>query len=152
MEKLKGSKGCFVCDTTGTNTRSLGVTLYWDDEARKTVIPFTPDDSWCGYEGIVHGGILTALCDDAMAWSARQASTEWSVTASISIRFLRPVESGKNYTASGSASGIEGRKIRTEARITNEAGKVCADAKAVFVAVENKEDGNRVRETKIQKH
>lgn len=138
LEKLEGSKGCFVCDKTGTNLRSLGVTLFWDDEARRTVIPFTPDDSWCGYEGIVHGGILTALCDDVMAWSARKASGEWSVTANISVRFLRPVESGKSYTASGSASRVDGRKIHTEAKITNEAGKVCADAKAVFVAVKNK--------------
>ncbi|MDO9508707.1 MAG: PaaI family thioesterase [Thermovirgaceae bacterium] len=152
MEKLEGSKGCFVCDKTGTNTRSLGVTLYWDDESRQTVIPFTPEDSWCGYEGIVHGGILTALCDDVMAWSARQTSGEWAVTANISLRFLRPVESGKNYTASGNATVVEGRKIHTEARIINEAGKVCADARAVFVAVKNKETGNRIQETEVQKH
>ncbi len=138
MIKLEGSKGCFVCDRTGTNARSLGVTLYWDEDSKRTVIPFTPKTDWCGYEGIVHGGIITALCDDVMAWSARQASGEWSVTANISVRFLRPVKSGESYTASGSASAVEGRKIRTEARITNEAGKICADAKAVFVAVKNK--------------
>ena len=138
LEKLKGSRGCFVCDKTGTNTRSLGVTLFWDEDENKTVIHFTPDPSWCGYEGIVHGGIITALCDDVMAWSARQASGEWAVTASISLRFLRPVESGKIYTASGSASVVEGKKIHTEARIINEAGKICADAKAVFVAVKTK--------------
>ncbi len=139
LEKLEGSRGCFVCDKTGVNPRSLGVTLFWDEESDTTVIPFTPDDSWCGYEGIVHGGILTAICDDVMAWSARKASGEWSVTASISVRFLRPVGSGKSYTATGRASAVEGRKIRTEARITNEEGKVCADAKAVFVVVKNKE-------------
>ncbi|HOP52582.1 MAG TPA: PaaI family thioesterase, partial [Synergistales bacterium] len=76
MEKLEGSRGCFVCDRSGTNPRSLGVTLFWNDDEQQTVIPFTPDDSWCGYEGIVHGGILTALCDDAMAWSAKKALTE----------------------------------------------------------------------------
>lgn len=138
LEKLEGSQGCFVCDKTGTNSRSLGVTLYWDEDLKRTVIPFAPDSSWCGYEGIVHGGILTALCDDVMAWSARKASGEWSVTANISVRFLRPVESGKNYTASGSASKVEGRKIHTEAKILNEEGKTCADAKATFVAVKTK--------------
>lgn len=138
FEKLEGSRGCFVCDKTGTNNRSLGVTLFWDEEEKRTFIPFKPDPSWCGYEGIVHGGIITALCDDVMAWSARQASGEWAVTASISIRFLRPVESGKNYTASGNAKSVEGRKIHTEARVINEGGKVCADAKAVFVAVKAK--------------
>ncbi len=138
MIKLEGSKGCFVCDRTGTNARSLGVTLYWDEDSQKTVIPFTPKADWCGYEGVVHGGILTALCDDAMAWSAKQASDKWSVTANISVRFLRPVEAGKNYTVSGHASEPEGRKIHTEARILDEDGKVCADARGVFVAMKNK--------------
>jgi len=138
VQELEGSKGCFVCDRTGTNPRSLGVVIYWDEEACQTVIPFYPDDSWCGYEGIIHGGILTALCDDAMAWSAKKALTEWTVTASMNVRFLRPVKSGQKYTVFGSASDVEGRKVRTTARIVNEDGKVCVDAKATFVAVKTK--------------
>ncbi|HOI82496.1 MAG: PaaI family thioesterase [Thermovirgaceae bacterium] len=138
MEKLEGSRGCFVCDRSGTNPRSLGVTLFWNDDEQQTVIPFTPDDSWCGYEGIVHGGILTALCDDAMAWAAKKALTEWTVTAGMNIRFLRPVRSGHDYTAFGHSTGVEGRKVRTAARIVGEDGKVCVDAKATFVAVKTK--------------
>ena len=138
LKELEGSKGCFVCDPTGTNPRSLGAVIYWDEGAGQTVIPFTPDETWCGYEGIVHGGILTALCDDAMAWSAKKALAEWTVTASMSIRFLRPVKSGQRYTVFGSAADVEGRKVRTTARIVNDDGKVCVDAKATFVAVKTK--------------
>jgi len=135
LEELEGSRGCFVCDRSGANPRSLGVVLYWDGDSGRTVIPFTPDDTWCGYEGIVHGGILAALCDDAMAWAARQALGEWTVTAGMSIRFLRPVKSGAGYTAYGSALSVDGRKVKTAARIVGEDGKFYVDAKATFVGV-----------------
>lgn len=135
MTELEGSRGCFVCDRSGTNPRSLGVILYWDEDSRRTVIPFTPEESWCGYEGIVHGGILAALCDDAMAWAANQSLEEQTVTAGISIRFLRPVKSGGKYTAFGSVTSVEGRKVKTTARIAGEDGKTCVDAKATFVGV-----------------
>jgi uncharacterized protein (TIGR00369 family) len=135
LEELEGSKGCFVCDRSGANPRSLGVVLYWDGDSGRTVIPFTPDDTWCGYEGIVHGGILAALCDDVMAWAARQALGEWTVTAGMSIRFLRPVKSGVGYTAFGNALSVDGRKVKTAARIVGEDGKTCVDAKATFVGV-----------------
>ncbi|HDQ92862.1 MAG TPA: PaaI family thioesterase, partial [Synergistetes bacterium] len=62
MLKLEGSGGCFVCDRSGTNPRSLGVTIYWDEDENRTIIPFTPQADWCGYKDVVHGGILTALC------------------------------------------------------------------------------------------
>ncbi|HON34258.1 MAG: PaaI family thioesterase [Thermovirgaceae bacterium] len=135
LEELEGSRGCFICDRSGTNPRSLGVILYWDGDSERTVIPFTPDDTWCGYEGIVHGGILSALCDDAMAWAAKKAIENWTVTADMSIRFLRPVKSGARYTAFGNSLSVDGRKVKTEARIIGEDGKTYVDAKGTFVGV-----------------
>jgi uncharacterized protein (TIGR00369 family) len=135
MEELQGSNGCFVCDRTGENPRSLGLKIFWDDGERRSVIPFAPEASWCGFEGFVHGGILTAICDDAMAWAARKETGAWSVTANLSVRFLRSVKAGSSYEARGSLARQDGKKFHTQAVIHDSAGKLCVEAKAVFVEV-----------------
>jgi len=144
MEELPGSNGCFVCDRAGTNPKTLGVRIFWDEKANQTVIPFVPEPSWCGFQGIAHGGILTAICDDAMAWAARRRTGSWSVTANLSVRFLRGVLAGSRYEARGELTRQEGRKFHTQATIKNESGETCVEAKAVFVEVpEEKIFGSR---------
>ncbi len=135
MEELPGSKGCFVCDITGENPRSLKLKILWDETKSQTVVPFVPEASWCGFEGFVHGGILTAICDDAMAWASRKESDAWSVTANISIRFLRSVQVGAPYEARGELLRRDGKKFHTQAVVRDQEGKACVEAKAVFVEV-----------------
>jgi uncharacterized protein (TIGR00369 family) len=135
MENLPGSNGCFVCDGTDKNPKSLKLKILWDESANQTVIPFVPDDSWCGFEGFTHGGILTAICDDAMAWAARKGSGAWSVTANISVRFLRSVKVGSAYEARGEMARRDGKKFHTQAVIRDSEGKPCVEAKAVFIEV-----------------
>lgn len=135
MEELPGSNGCFVCDGTGENPRSLRLKIFWDEGERKSVIPFVPEASWCGFEGFTHGGILTAICDDAMAWAARKGTGAWSVTANLSVRFLRSVKAGSSYEAHGFLARRDGKKLHTQAVIRDSGGKPCVEAKAVFVEV-----------------
>jgi len=135
-EKMPGYDGCFVCDKSGKNPRSLGVSIYWDPENQEIKIPFRPDETWCGFEGIVHGGILAALTDDAMSWALKKATKSFGFTASLSVRYLRPVKTGESYTAVGTVNHQEGKKVQTKARIIDENGKVHVDAKALFVLQE----------------
>jgi len=135
MEELPGSNGCFVCDAAEKNPRSLRLKIFWDEESKQTVIPFTADPSWCGFEGYTHGGILTAICDDAMAWAARKGTGAWSVTANLSVRFIRSVLVGLPYEVRGELARQDGKKFHTQAVIRDAEGKPCVEAKAVFVEV-----------------
>ncbi|MBL3593528.1 MAG: PaaI family thioesterase [Synergistaceae bacterium] len=138
MERLPNSSGCFVCGTQEENPRGLAVALYWDDEARQTVIPFEADRSWCGYEGVVHGGIQAALADDAMAWAIRRGEGIWSVTARMEGTYRKPVPMGRPLKALGRVVSRKGRKIATEAEIVDEAGEILAQFKALFIEVDEK--------------
>jgi len=133
LKEMDGYDGCFVCDRSGKNPKALGVTIYWNTGEERSEIPFTPELEWCGFEGIVHGGILAALADDAMSWALKQAVGGFGYTANMSIRYLRPVKLGSSYTAVGNVTKVEGRKVHTRSRILDESGKVCVDVKALFV-------------------
>lgn len=144
MERLPGSPGCFVCDNDGSNPRSLHLHLMWDDEKGEVHIPFAPDETWCGYSGLVHGGILASVFDDAMAWAVRQVGGDWGVTADFHIRYRRPVTAGGEYTVRGRVESRRGRKAKTTAEIVDAEGNVLAEADALFVGG----SGAKLRETK----
>ena len=140
MEKLPRSRGCFVCGKPEDNPRSLGVDIFWDGGEEKTEIKISPDHTWCGYEGIVHGGLIASVFDDAMAWAVRQTIGGWAVTGEMSVRYLRPVKANHEYTVEGRVDKLSGRRITTAALMTDERGKKVAEAKALFIRVPGGED------------
>ncbi|MBL3538156.1 PaaI family thioesterase [Aminivibrio sp.] len=135
MEKMPGSRGCFVCGSPEENRRSLGVEIYWNEEENRTEITIRPDITWCGYDGVVHGGIIASVFDDAMAWAVRKTIDSWAVTGEISVRYLRPVREGKEYVVEGRVGRLSGRKITTAARMADDSGKTVAEATALFIRI-----------------
>jgi uncharacterized protein (TIGR00369 family) len=133
MEKLPGSPGCFVCDNDGSNPRSLRVSLIWSEETKEVHIPIEPDGTWCGYDGVVHGGIVASVFDDAMAWAVRKNVGPWSVTADFRIRYRKPIRAGENYTVKGRVTATRGRRTRTAAQLVDGKGVVFAEADALFI-------------------
>lgn len=143
MELLPGSPGCFVCDNDESNSRSLHLKLFWNEEEKMVYIPFTADKSWCGYSGVVHGGVLASIFDDAMAWAVRKESGEWGVTADFHIRYRKPVLADKNYTVKGKLENQRGRKFKTSAQILDTESNVLAEADALFVGISRADTHNK---------
>jgi uncharacterized protein (TIGR00369 family) len=114
------------------------LSIFWNDEERRTEIPILPNSTWCGYEGVVHGGIIASVFDDAMAWAIRRESGSWAVTGEISVRYLRPVLAGTRYVVEGRVEKSSGRRISTVAVMKEENGKKVAEANALFVRIREK--------------
>lgn len=141
MEQLPRSKGCFVCGETSENPRSLGLSIFWNEEERRTEIPMTPDSTWCGYEGVVHGGVIASVFDDAMAWAVRREQGTWAVTGDMRVRYLRPVLAGKEYVVEDRVERSSGRRISTAAVMKDEKGRKVAEGKALFLLLPGKKEG-----------
>ena len=133
LERMPGSSGCFVCGNDGSNPRSLGVTLMWCEEERAVYIPFEGDATWCGYDGVIHGGILASLFDDAMGWALHREVGEWGVTADFRIRYRRPAFAGRPHVVKGEVVSLKGRKAKMTARIYDAEDKVTTEAEALFI-------------------
>jgi len=143
LEKVKGSRGCFVCGNPETeNPRSLGVDIFWDRENEMTVIPLHPDESWNGYPGVVHGGIIAALMDDSMAWSVFKTAGTWGVTAKMTLRYRRSMKTSSEYTVRGRVTKVTGKRYSTESSIMDKDGNIIAESSGLFIIHENmNEDG-----------
>jgi acyl-coenzyme A thioesterase PaaI-like protein len=125
--------GCFGCGRLNPHGLRLEFFLAEDGEAVWT--PFTPVAEHEGYAGVVHGGIVSAVLDEVMAW-ALYARGLWAVTGKIEVRFRWPLKVGVATRASGRVVGERGRFVTTSGEVRRQAdGQVLAEATATFVRV-----------------
>jgi uncharacterized protein (TIGR00369 family) len=131
MEQLRDNQRCYVCGKK--NPHGLAVEFEISRETRSIRAPFTPSDFHQGYEGIVHGGILSSLLDEAMAKLAFSLGIP-AVTAEIEVKFKAPASPGDTLVVTGSLINETRRLIRAEAKI--ERGPVViAEAKGKLLRI-----------------
>ncbi|MGC1454803.1 MAG: PaaI family thioesterase [Nitrospirota bacterium] len=114
MKELRDNQRCFVCGRD--NPAGLGVDFEIDRERRSISAKFTPSDIYQGYEGIVHGGILSTLLDEAMAKLTVGLGMP-AVTAEMTVTFKAPAAPGEDLFVSGRLTHETRRLIRAEAKI-----------------------------------
>ncbi len=114
MNTLRDNQRCFVCGKD--NPAGLSVAFEINASSRTITAVFTPSDMHQGYEGIVHGGILSALLDEAMAKLTFGLGIP-AVTAEMTVKFKNPAAPGNSLSVSGRITEETRRLIRAEARI-----------------------------------
>jgi uncharacterized protein (TIGR00369 family) len=114
MKELRDNPHCYVCGKE--NPAGLGVAFEIDRDARTIRALFTPSPSHEGYEGIVHGGILSALLDEAMAKLAYGLGIP-AVTAEMTVTFRSPASPGEELSISGRLKRETHKLIEAEAVI-----------------------------------
>jgi len=107
MQKQPNSRMCFVCGME--NPIGLKAFFYEDDDGR-VILKYTPREEHQGYPGFVHGGIITALMDEAIGRVVTSLDI-WAVTAKLDLKFRKPVPLGEEITVVG-----ELVRLRFEAR------------------------------------
>lgn len=138
LERLSGSPGCFICDNDNSNPRALRLKLMWEEQSQTVSIDLIPDETWCGYSNIVHGGLIASVLDEAMAWAIKRKTGEWAFTADFQVRYKRPVKPGCAYQVKAQADAAGGRLINAKAELIDNNGKLTALAKAVFLPASGK--------------
>lgn len=132
MERQPGSRSCFVCGRE--NEGGLRAQFRGDralGEVRSTVsIP----ERFNGYPGVAHGGVLTALLDEAVVRTAllEGGFEDLRVTARIEVTFRRPVPTETPVTVVARPLGRAGTRARAEAEIRLPDGRVAARAEALL--------------------
>jgi uncharacterized protein (TIGR00369 family) len=114
MQQLRDNQKCYVCGKN--NPAGLAVDFKIDQTAKSIQATFVPADLHQGFEGIVHGGILSALLDEAMAKLAFNLGIP-AVTAEMTVKFKAPTAPGEELFISGRITQETKRLIQAEARI-----------------------------------
>lgn len=88
----------FTADDAPPSARWLGMqVLSWDKEAMRMRVAFNPPRDVINFNGVVQGGFLVAMMDDAMGFNAFVSLGMKTMQASIDIHthFFRPVAYGR---------------------------------------------------------
>lgn len=107
--------------------------LHFEPDDEGVVCRATLDAKFQGWRGIVHGGIAMALIDEAMAHAAGFAGHR-GVTASVNVRFRKPVPVDQPIVVRGRVTWTRRNVLGVEARVLDESGTLLVQGEGSFVS------------------
>ncbi len=116
---------CAIC-----SRRGLGLRFAVDDDGGVEA-PFEPPETCQGYDGMLHGGVISALLDSAMT-HCLFARGIVAVTGEMTVRFRHPVTIGDRLVVGARVSRSQRPLHLVEARLAP-GGVVTALAAAKFM-------------------
>jgi len=124
---------CFACGRE--NPVGLHLCFYEDPETHHIVAPLNIPDSYQGYPGVVHGGVLATILDETTgrAINIGRDEEQFWVTARLEMRYRRPTPTETPLTAVGWVVSLRSRTAEVAGEIRLPDGTVTAEAMAVVV-------------------
>lgn len=118
--------GCFVCGED--NRHGLQATFRSNGDLLCSFGSVVLGDSFQGWGQIVHGGILSALLDEACIYAAMGLGQQ-AVTAELQVRYRKPVPCGHQVIIFGEVIKHRRQMVQARSRLVL-AGEVHAEAEA----------------------
>jgi len=129
LPNMTGHK-CFGCGPT--NTSGLKMEFYTNGSSILSWV--TVPDHLCGWENLVHGGVLSTMLDEIMARAMIHSLRSLGLTTSMTVNFIKPVYVGREVMVEGKILGAkEDREATTEGIIYNDNGDVCTRSTGTFM-------------------
>ena len=123
---------CFGCG----HNNPIGLKLSFTKDGDTCRAEFTPGKAHQGWPGIVHGGILTCLLDEAMSYAAYFENVT-CLTASMQVRLRQPVKVEVPLVITASVTKNSRKLVETRAKICLKDGTVVAESTSKQFVIEN---------------
>jgi uncharacterized protein (TIGR00369 family) len=121
--EIRDDRTCFVCGEK--NPHGLRIQMRIDPERGEAAAEVVFEERFQGWAGIVHGGLLATVLDEALIYAAGAKGLK-CVTGEITVRYVKPASTGVRYT-------LKGRFLEENGRIVT-AGSELLDADGTQVA------------------
>ena len=133
MATQPSSRTCFVCG----RENPLGLAARWESDPDRREVRATLEipEHFNGFPGTVHGGILTALLDEAAVRTALLDGgfDDLMVTAKLEVAFRRPTPTCTPVVVVARLVRHAGSRAKAEAEIRLLDGTVSARAEALLM-------------------
>ncbi len=124
---------CFVCG----KKNPVGLHAVIRREKDKIIGEFISRKEHEGPRGLLHGGIIAALLDEVMVYLAHTVISpgQDTPTASLTIRFHKPVPTGKKIILEATTIGKHSRLVQAQASVRFEDGTLVARGEGKFIII-----------------
>jgi acyl-coenzyme A thioesterase PaaI-like protein len=129
--ELPHTAGCLVCGRE--NLHGLHLSLFVDPDTGIVTTRAIPTHFHIGFEGVVHGGWIATVVDEAMVWSAIWASRRSCLAGEFTVRFKRKLEVGQPVTVKAKVNSLRSRMIEVESEVCTAAGETAVIATGKYI-------------------
>ena len=134
---------CFGC---GVNN-PMGLKLKFTKDGETLITEFTPDKMHQGWPGLLHGGIVATLMDEAMS-NAAYATGKTCLTAEMQLRQRKPIDIDETLVITAWITRSRSKVIETAGKICLKDGTVVAESTAKQFIAENAAGEDKVKENR----
>ncbi len=127
---LTDNQNCFGCG----RHNPISLKLHFERDGDTNRAEFTPGPQHESYAGITHGGILSTVMDEAMAWVLWDQGLA-VIAGRMETRFRAPAVTGEKLCVEGWVEKRRGRTFLCGSRLSDSTGKTVAEASATFVLI-----------------
>ena len=128
--KFETYGNCFVCGENNPGGLHLNFEIDKDKQTLKTT--FIASTTFQGWDGIVHGGIISTLLDEAMSKLSFELGYN-AVMASLEVRFKKPAPILEPLHVYGEITEVSKRLVKAKARVVKQDGTILAEGKSTLI-------------------
>lgn len=121
---------CFVCG----QENPLGLKIRFEADEHQAWAYFDSPLAYEGYHGVIHGGIIATLLDEAMA-NIMVHQGLLAVTADMNVKYRKPLPIGQKVKVCGEITLQKSRTIHAKATLTDAAGAVYAQSTGTYIVL-----------------
>lgn len=133
MENFSDNNRCFVCGTG--NPHGLHLTFDYNEELSRVETAVLFPAHLQGWEGVVHGGIISTVLDEIMIKAAAKQKIK-CVTGEITVKFKKPALTNTTYILHGKVAEIKKKLVFTEGALLDKNGEILAGARGKLFHIE----------------
>lgn len=133
MLELPHTAGCLVCGRE--NPHGLRLSLHVEPADGAVHVRFVPHAHHIGFDGIVHGGVIATVVDEAMVWAATWAQKRFCVCGEMTVRFRQNARVGVPVIVTARVEHARAKMIQTTCEVTDESGATLAIGAGKYVPV-----------------
>lgn len=115
---------CFACSNPS------GLQLRFRHAPEGAVTRCTVPARYCGFDGLVHGGIIATILDETSCWAIFARLGKLGVTREMTTRFLKPVMVDTELVASGRVVSHDSRSAVVRSTLSDAAGNLLAEGES----------------------
>ena len=128
---------CFGCALDNP----IGLKLHFERDGKTARAEFIPTELYQGWQGIVHGGIIAVMLDEAAGWALMFEGMN-PVTTKMETWFRHPALIGEPLIITASITKKTGKRVETKAAITSGDGILIAECVSTYFVIKADEITN----------
>jgi acyl-coenzyme A thioesterase PaaI-like protein len=122
---------CYACGSANEH----GLHMQFRREGERTICEYRPPPFTQGYPSRMHGGVVSAMIDEAMGYAVYHAR-RWGATARLSVRYRRPVLLDQVLRVEAWMVRDRGRLMELRADVRGADGTLLAEGEGTFMKLD----------------